>query len=129
MNGSDQSQFRKWELESAREVGITGIKTLLTVNSGGFVVLLAFIGNAQAQSQYFVPLFSIKAALTLFLVGIVLALSTLIVSYVGSAPSEGKIKNYLSSYLITYNVFLTLFSLISFAVAVLCIVFSVELSP
>ena len=62
-----------------RELGILALKTLITLNSGAFVVLLTFIGNTAAQSQFLVPLWNLKAAMFLFLAGI--SLSFIVIAY------------------------------------------------
>lgn len=54
-----------------RDLGLLAIKTLVTLNSGAFVVLLTFIGNAAAQSAFVVALDPIKFSMFCFLAGIV----------------------------------------------------------
>ena len=66
----------KWyeaTLQATLQIGLYAIKTLIALNSGAFVVLLTFLGNAAAQTKFSVELSSIKVALSLFLVGLTCA--------------------------------------------------------
>ena len=72
-------EFYRSGVQVTREIGILALKTLITLNSGAFVVLLTFIGNTAAQSKFLVPLENLKAAMFLFLGGI--ALSFLVIAY------------------------------------------------
>ncbi|WFE73343.1 hypothetical protein [Roseinatronobacter sp. S2] len=66
-------------IDAVREVGILALKTIITLNSGAFVVLLTFIGNAAAQSKFMVPLDKLQCSMYAFLCGI--ALSFIAIAY------------------------------------------------
>jgi len=69
-------------IDLVRELGILAIKTLITLNSGAFIVLLTFIGNAAAQSQFSVPLGTLKISMICFLGGLGFAGMSIAVTYV-----------------------------------------------
>jgi hypothetical protein len=71
-----------------RELGVLALKTLITLNSGAFVVLLTFIGNTAAQSKFVVPLWNIKIGMSLFLGGIALSFTVIAYTYVASQQSS-----------------------------------------
>ncbi|MDN5786965.1 hypothetical protein [Pseudorhodobacter sp.] len=60
------------------------LKTLITLNSGAFVVLLTFIGNAAANSAFVVPLDALRFAMLCFLIGIATTFVVVAISYVNS---------------------------------------------
>jgi hypothetical protein len=74
-------EFYRASMSALRELGIMALKTILTLNSGAFVVLLTFIGNTAAQSRFAVPLWNLKMALSLFLVGIALTFIAIAYAY------------------------------------------------
>jgi hypothetical protein len=67
-----------------RDLGLFAIKTLMTLNSGAFIVLLTFIGNTSVQSQFLIPLWNLKTSLFLFLCGLVLTTSAIATTYIQS---------------------------------------------
>lgn len=71
-------------VHTVREVGLIVLRTLVTLNSGAFVVLLTFIGNAAAQSKFMVPLGDLKIAMSLFLFGLLCTFLVLAYTYVVS---------------------------------------------
>jgi hypothetical protein len=71
-------------VQFTRELGLFALKTLITLNSGAFVVLLTFIGNAAAQSAFVVPLEALKFSMFCFLVGITSTFIVVAVAYVNS---------------------------------------------
>ncbi|WP_439559912.1 hypothetical protein [Roseinatronobacter sp.] len=68
-------------IHAVREVGILGLKTIVTLNSGAFVVLLTFIGNSAAQSMFMVPLEKIQCAMYAFLAGIFFSFVSIAYTY------------------------------------------------
>ena len=64
-------EWYKSNVQWTRDLGMLAIKTLITLNSGAFVVLLTFIGNSAAQSAFSVPIFALQTAMVSFLTGIV----------------------------------------------------------
>jgi hypothetical protein len=71
-------------IQVVREVGIMALRSIITLNSGAFVVLLTFIGNTAAQSKYTVPLSNIKIGMSCFLIGIALSFVSIAYTYVAS---------------------------------------------
>lgn len=81
-------EFYRSGVQVAREIGFMALKTLITLNSGAFVVLLTFIGNTQAQSQFVVPLPAPKCAMYSFFVGIAAAFLSITYTYLVSQQSS-----------------------------------------
>lgn len=77
-------EYYRSGVQVVREIGILALKTLITLNSGAFVVLLTFIGNTAAQSQFLVPLQNLKMSMYLFLGGISLSFAVIAYTYVVS---------------------------------------------
>ncbi|MFZ1725869.1 MAG: hypothetical protein WAU13_04325 [Albidovulum sp.] len=75
-------------VQATREVGVIALRTIVTLNSGAFVVLLTFIGNTAAQSRFAVPLWNLKAAMFSFLAGIALAFAAIAYTYVVSQKAS-----------------------------------------
>ena len=77
-------EYYKSGVQVTREVGIFALKTILTLNSGAFVVLLTFIGNSAENSIFVVPLWNIKSGMFCFLIGIAMAFVVVAYTYVVS---------------------------------------------
>lgn len=73
----------------AKEVGIFGLKTLLTLNSGAAIILLSFVGNIyrKADNAITLDLSLLKCAMSMFLAGITGAMISVIITYVFSQKS------------------------------------------
>ncbi len=69
--------------EVIKEVGIFGLKTLLTLNSGASIVLLAFVGNIYGQESptLALDLARLKCAMGWFLAGITSAMLSVLFTY------------------------------------------------
>lgn len=67
-----------------KDVGIFGLKTLLALNSGAAIVLLAFVGNVYGQTEptLALDLGRLKWAMGCFLAGIAFAMGSVAVTYV-----------------------------------------------
>jgi hypothetical protein len=77
----------KWyeaNLQTLRDLGMYAIKTLVTLNSGAFVVLLTFLGNAASQTKFSLALGSIKWAMLCFLCGIASTAVVIATAYINS---------------------------------------------
>ena len=81
-------EFYRSGVMVVRELGILALKTLITLNSGAFVVLLTFIGNTAAQSKYLVPLCNLKLAMFSFLTGIAFSFIVIAYTYVVSQKTS-----------------------------------------
>ena len=77
-------EWYKNNIQVTRELSLFALKSLVTLNSGAFVVLLTFVGNAAAQSAYSVPITALQTAMYAFLTGIVLAFLVIAFAYVNS---------------------------------------------
>ncbi|MBO9429871.1 hypothetical protein [Sulfitobacter sp. R18_1] len=77
-------EYYRAGVDATREIGAMALKFLITLNSGAFVVLLTFIGNSAAQSQFEIPLSSLRLGMYLFLAGISLSFVTIAYSYFAS---------------------------------------------
>ncbi len=77
-------EYYRAGIQVVREIGILALKTLITLNSGAFVVLLTFIGNTAAQSKFVVPLGNLKLAMFFFLAGIATSFVVIAYTYVVS---------------------------------------------
>lgn len=77
-------EWYKSNIQGTRELGFFALKSLITLNSGAFVVLLTFIGNAQAQAAFVVSVGRIQSAMYSFLAGISFAFIVVALAYVNS---------------------------------------------
>ncbi len=75
-------EWYRSNVQVTRELGIFALKTIVTLNSGAFVVLLTFLGNAAAQTKFEVPLSNLRVALYCFLAGISVAFLVVAYTYV-----------------------------------------------
>lgn len=66
-----------------QNVGLFGLKTLLTLNAGAAIVLLAFLGNVAHAGDGAIPLdlAGLKWAMALFLAGIAAAMVSVTATY------------------------------------------------
>jgi len=75
-----------------KELSLLSFKTMITLNSGGFLVVLTYLGNFDATSSPFtvsVPL--VKSALMFFLAGISATLIGIAVAYISAqATNSGR---------------------------------------
>lgn len=73
-----------------KDVGIFGLKTLVTLNSGATIVLLAFLGNTVGKEggSISVDIGNIRCSMFLFLFGICGALLSIILTYVFAQERE-----------------------------------------
>ncbi|TCO72054.1 hypothetical protein [Rhodovulum euryhalinum] len=83
-----RGEWYRSSIQERRELGMFALKTLMTLNSGGFVVLLTFLGNSSAQTAFLVTLGAIKLAMLSFLAGIVLAFLVIALAYVVALTSN-----------------------------------------
>ncbi|QEE34758.1 hypothetical protein FTO60_02940 [Octadecabacter sp. SW4] len=81
-------EYYRINMELTRDLGLFAIKTLMTLNSGAFIVLLTFIGNTAAESQFVVSLDELKNSLLLFLLGLGLTALSIAVTYVHSQKAS-----------------------------------------
>ena len=102
-------------LQAADQIGITVAKILVTMNAGAILALLTFIVGANEQSLFTFNVWSLQYAMASFLVGIVLILVALLVSYVFYAhPPETKVHRSLNNCIVAVNGGLVLSSIASF---------------
>ncbi|MEP2784445.1 MAG: hypothetical protein ABJO67_12450 [Pseudoruegeria sp.] len=123
-----RTDFEKWNYELLKELGPLALRFLITLNAGGFVILLTFLGGINRNSQFVLPLQSLKFSLSLMLGSIVFAFLLLIVSYINAGMnSKGSPIKFLSNSIIGINALGALISILAFAFAVLALVLSFEI--
>ncbi len=68
----DDNDIQVHNLTAYRELGLFGLKALLTLNGGAIIVLLAFLGNILGYEKFdeLVAMPLIEAAITAFLLGL-----------------------------------------------------------
>ena len=121
-------EFYRSGIQVTKEVGVLALKTLITLNSGAFVVLLTFIGNTAAQSKFVVPLSNLKSAMFLFLGGIALSFIVIAYTYVMSqaaTPYDAPQKK-TDGWFVLIAVSLTGLGFLSFVCGVLAVIVGVE---
>jgi hypothetical protein len=107
-------------LEQANTLGLAYLRTMVTLNGGAILALLTFIGNAQAQTAFFVPLHTLRLSLACFLVALVSLLVALVVSYSFTATApESRYSIFWNRWIVALNSILALMSLVTFALGVL----------
>ncbi|MGB3243672.1 MAG: hypothetical protein WBB25_04020 [Sulfitobacter sp.] len=68
-----------------KDLGLLAIKSLITVNSGAFIVILSFLANADLNSDvYVVSIQSLKVSLVCFLIGIGAVASGIALAYISA---------------------------------------------
>jgi hypothetical protein len=72
---------RKHEQELVKDLGLFAIKTAITLCSGGFIVILTFLGSTLENSAVNVDIAQLKIALFFLLTGIVFSAIAVFVSY------------------------------------------------
>lgn len=120
----------KGGIQAAREIGLYALKTIITLNSGAFVVLLTFIGNTAAQSKFSVPLGALKCAMLSFVFGITLAFVSIAYTYAASQaaspyPRPQKKTDGWFLYIVTVIAGL---ALVAFLIGVILLVTSIEIA-
>ena len=68
-------------LETATTLGLSYLRTMVTLNGGAILALLTYLGNANTQGMVYIPLQSIKCSMGAFLAAICLMMLGMIVSY------------------------------------------------
>lgn len=87
-SNSDQDQ----RTTTIRELGLLGIKTVITLNSGALVLLLTIVSQLNADASYRLNICVVKYAGFLFILGLAFTFIAVGVTYiVGQTrkPSEG----------------------------------------
>ncbi|MCO8145745.1 hypothetical protein NHN26_10950 [Rhodovulum tesquicola] len=76
-----QAEVRQANIEVIREIGFFAYRTLITLNSGAFIVILTFVANAKENSEFELDSFWLKSAMWAFLAGITLTFLSATVAY------------------------------------------------
>ena len=100
-----------------KDVGIFGLKALVTLNSGAVIVLLAFLGNTYGKegSSINIDIANIKVSMFLFLFGISTAFLSIVVTYLlAQLHQEPWVKNMSRYCLISIMVVPALLSFVFF---------------
>ena len=125
LNESDEEA--KARFERAQAVGLATARAVMLLNSGAFVVILTYIASATTNAAIVFETLAIKRALVFFLLGIVLVLAALMLSYAheGTEP-ERRFKQWTNRRIVECNIVLVCFSVVSFCVGVLFLIFSAQ---
>jgi len=116
-------------LTDARELGLAFFKSLILLNSGAIVVLVTHMGTAKSDAAFRFNLNAIKSSMTVFLIGIVLIMTSLLISYIYTALSPyEKLKTWLDTKIIGTNAILALGSLSCFVAGVAILVFGANVA-
>jgi hypothetical protein len=68
-----------------KDLGLLAIKSIITLNSGAFIVILTFLGIADmASAAYTVSIARLKLALACFLVGIAATALAIAIAYISA---------------------------------------------
>ncbi|GLP87522.1 hypothetical protein [Tritonibacter mobilis] len=81
---------RKHEADLVKEIGMFSIKTMVTLCSGGFIVILTFLSGISTTSPVAVSVPQIKLALMSLLGGLVFCVITLFASFAISQARLGR---------------------------------------
>lgn len=92
---------------TVREVGLFSLKTLVTLNSGASIVLLAFLGSAYSNDtiELHPDIALLKCAMWMFFLGITSALASAAITYIlaqRAVYNGGSIKK------LSFNLFMSL---------------------
>lgn len=128
---ADARELSRSDTDLVRELGILAIKTLITLNSGAFVVLLTFIGNTAAQSQFSIPLGVLKIAMGLFLGGITFSFFAIAHSYVLAQTTDRMLgsTNWFERRYVESSIMLAAISFLCFLAAVGAVIWGVAPAP
>ena len=120
MSQSDREISR---LEQANTLGLSYLRTMVTLNGGAILALLTYLGNSATTARFFIPLDTIKCSLASFLVALCSLLLALLISYTftASSPETGWSK-FWNDWIIPLNAFCALVSLFGFTVGSLVLV-------
>jgi hypothetical protein len=128
---ADARELSRSDTDLVRELGILAIKTLITLNSGAFVVLLTFIGNTAAQSQFSIPLGVLKIAMVLFLGGITFSFFAIAHSYILAQTTDRFLgaTNWFERRYVEISVMLAAIAFLFFLAAVGVVIWGVAPAP
>lgn len=77
-----QKMILERKMALIENLGIFALKTLLTLNAGATVVLLALLGNIKSGGAVVVDLPALQSAMLMFLFGALLVLVAVLVTYI-----------------------------------------------
>jgi hypothetical protein len=70
--------------EMIKEVGLYGLKTLLTINAGAIIVLLSFVGSIDDSTKVIFDIFRLKLSMYFFLAGLTMIIFAIAIIYVNA---------------------------------------------
>lgn len=75
--------YTEHNLSVVKDLGIFGLKTVLTLNSGALIVLLTFTGSmlTSERASFAIKFDLIESAMVAFLIGITFCLISIVVTY------------------------------------------------
>jgi len=119
MNNDEKEKVR---FDRADQLGQLASKTLITLNAGGLLSLLTFIGNSSAQSRLTLSVSNVQMAIYFFLISIMCIFISMSASYVFYAnPPKTKIHQWFDEHIIAINISLFMVSLFYFAYGILAV--------
>jgi hypothetical protein len=114
-------------VKGAQELGLVFVRSIILLNGGAFAVLLAYMAGSSSASLVQFSLDGLQWAMVSFLAGIVLILTSLIISYVYTALNFlSPVRQWLDNKVIPANAILALLSLFAFAGGVATLICNTE---
>lgn len=113
MSSSETSNIAR--LQAADQLGVTYVKTLVTINAGAILAVVTFIAGAKKKSLFTSEVWSLQYAMASFMTGIVTILCALIISYFFYAhPPESKTHQFFNRHIVIVNGFMAVIALACF---------------
>lgn len=112
-------EIEKARLEAADRLGLAFARTVILLNGGAFVVLLAYLGSSSTESIFLIPLEGLRRAMYGFLSAILCMLVALFASYIRYAiPFDFKTGEWLGRNIVRINSTCAVLSIIGFTYGV-----------
>lgn len=127
MTSNDTNEYDPKVIEIVKDLGVFILKTLVTINSGGAVVMLTFVGNARQHNIFPVDIEHIRISMLSFCAGVFFSMCLAFIAYVRNVRIVIKKSDATNAhtYLVVY-VLMALISLACFCYGVISISFSVS---
>lgn len=77
-----RAEAQKANIDVIKEIGFFGYRSLITLNSGAFVVILTFVANASENGEFELDSFWLKLSMCAFLLGLTLTFISAAIAYV-----------------------------------------------
>jgi hypothetical protein len=121
--------FEIARLEASDRLGMMFARTIILLNGGAFVVLLAYLGGASEESQFSLSISGITRALYAFLLALAAMLIALLISYVRYAvPPQFSLGAWLSAKIVHVNFSMACVAVFGFVYGVIVLINSASLN-